>query len=123
MKKLGIAALLLFWATTAGFGQGRDSAFAVHKLFEQKRKSSKSTKELAGEMTKSDKLREAVVGTALAVTPFLIGTSQAERYSLEREADILRRHAQGQPLPAAVRQRLRRKHFHVTAQDVLAMRR
>jgi hypothetical protein len=70
---------------------------------------------------KKHKLRDVISGLVVGAVPSLIGLRQANRFSAEREADILSAYAEGRPIPADVRRRLRRKHFHRTKEDVRAM--
>jgi hypothetical protein len=118
LKRILLSGLLLFVSTKASFGQGRDTAFAVQKLFRQRRLSAASSKDLASSMASASTLKEAIAGSIIGATPYFIGLSQAERFSVEREAQILSSYAEGKPIPADVRRKLRRRHFHRTAQDV-----
>ncbi|MDO7853289.1 hypothetical protein Q4S41_16910 [Hymenobacter sp. CA1UV-4] len=102
-----------------GYGQGRDTAFAVHKLFVQRRHGSDGLLAAAGEMVSSSTVAGAVSGLAVGAAPAAVGLSQANRYSAAREAAILSSYANGWPIPADVRRKLRRKHFHRTKADVL----
>ncbi len=101
------------------YGQGRDTAFAVHKLFVQRRRGSDALLATAGEMAGSATVAGAVSGLVAGAAPAAVGFSQASRFSAEREVAILRNYAGGWPIPADVRRKLRRKHFHRTRQDVL----
>lgn len=102
-----------------GYGQGRDTAFAVHKLFLQRRHGSDALLATAGEMASSTTVTGAVSGLVAGTAPAAIGLTQAARFSAEREAAILSSYANGWPIPADVRRKLRRKHFHRTTKDVL----
>ena len=100
-------------------GQGRDTAFAVHKLFVQRRHGSDALLATAGEMVASTTVAGAMSGLVAGAAPAAVGFSKASRFSAEREAAILNSYANGWPIPADVRRKLRRKHFHRTRQDVL----
>jgi hypothetical protein len=113
--------LLFIFSTLASQGQGRDTAFAVHKLFVQKRHGGESTAASGADLvTSAATLNGAVAGAMVGAVPALLGLRQAERYSAYREQVILSRYANGWPIPADVRQKLRRKHFHRTKQDIAA---
>jgi hypothetical protein len=127
--------LLLLWALIMGsslpaFCQGRDTAFAVHKLFCQKRGSAKgylATADSAFSGTKyiqQDATRGVNVAKkpdALAAAAFTgVGMVKEARYSVENEAYVQRLYAEGQPIPGDIRRKLRRKHFHVTAHDIVS---
>jgi len=47
-----------------------------------------------------------------------VGFLQAQRFSVEREASIIKRYNEGWSIPADIRRKLRRKHFHRTATDI-----
>ena len=132
MKKLLIPLLLLPFAA---LGQGRDTAFAVHKLFAQKRgsadgysaasRSALSTEKYEARQsqggpaaTSQERSQDAVGAVAFGT----VGVLKGSQYSPEREAEVLRLYAQGFGLPPDVRRKLRRKHFHRTAKDVQAGR-
>ena len=102
-----------------GYGQGRDTAFAVHKLFVQRRHGSDALLASAGEMAASTTMAGAVSGLVVGAAPAAVGLSQSARFSTEREAAILSSYANGWPIPADIRHKLRRKHFHRTRKDVL----
>jgi len=122
--------LLLGSVVTSAFGQGRDTAFAIQKLFSQKRGSARGmatmrdsmmskayNAERAGRALTTQEIRQdALVNT----TYTMVGMLKAARYSIEEEAYILRLYAAGQPIPATIRRKLRRKHFHVSARDLAA---
>jgi hypothetical protein len=114
-----LMAALLLAAPCAGLAQGRDTAFAVHKLFVQKRGRGERTAGAGASLaTEAETLRGAIAGSLVGAAPVALGLNQAGRYSSEREQDILSRYAAGAPIPADVRRALRRKYFHRTAQDV-----
>ena len=119
MKRFLFFMFLLAGNLTTGHAQGRDTAFAVRKLFAQKRhrgeaSAASGTSIVAEAATLNGALTGAVVGAA----PVLLGLRQANRYSASREEFILGRYAEGKPIPADVRRQLRRKYFHRTAKDV-----
>lgn len=119
MTKLLLMAALLLAAPCAGRAQGRDTAFAVHKLFLQKRaKGLHTASNGAGFATEAATLRGAITGSLVGAAPIVLGLRQASRYYIEHEQDILIRYAAGTPIPADVRHAPRRKYFHRTSQDV-----
>jgi hypothetical protein len=119
MTKLLLIAALLLAAPVAALAQGRDTAFAVHKLFVQKRgRGARTAGAGASLATEAATLRGALIGSMAGAVPVALGLRQAGRYNTEREQDILSRYAAGTPIPADVRRALRRKYFHRTAQDV-----
>ncbi len=113
-----------------GYGQGRDTAFAVRKLFREKRGNAQNLKsfrdstvsqtmadERAGRIRSAqDARRDALTNTAFTIA----GTLKASNYSPENEAAVLRQYREGGSIPPDIRRKLRRKHFHVTARDVVA---
>jgi hypothetical protein len=112
-------AALLLAAPCAGLAQGRDTAFAVHKLFMEKRGRGERTAGAGASLaTEAETLRGIITGSLVGAAPVALGLNQAGRYSSEREQDILSSYASGTPIPADVRRALRRKYFHRTAQDV-----
>ena len=114
--------------TLPGFGQGRDTAFAVHKLFREKRAAGKGLE--ATGATTGTKYAQRPNGRptaqearqdALGNTVFTgVGMFKKARYSAEREAFILKQYAAGGSIPPDVRRKLHRKYFHRTAQDLMA---
>ena len=113
-----VLAALLGGARPAA-AQGRDTAFAVHKLFLQKRQHGDNAAAGGASMaTEAATLRGAVQGSLAGAVPVVLGLRKAARYSAFREQEILAGYANGTPLPADVRRQLRRKHFHRTAKDV-----
>ncbi|MGY3087409.1 hypothetical protein ACVWYF_000435 [Hymenobacter sp. UYAg731] len=100
----------------------RDTAYAVHNLFRERR--------FKG-------LREAGYGTAgltatgfelvhgqtgawvllglIGAVPTALGVRQYGRYSPEREGSLVRQYEQGWPLPPGIRRRLRPRHFKALA--------
>ena len=124
MTKLLLAAALLLISTHPGVAQGRDTAFAVHKLFVQKRGHGIRTAGAGASMaTEAATLRGALIGSVAGAAPVVVGLAQAGRYSPEREQAILSGYAAGEPIPADVRHALRRKYFHRSATDVAGERR
>ncbi len=99
--------------------QGRDTAFAVHKLFLQKRQHGQDAAAGGTSMvTEASTLPGTINGLIIGVAPAMLGLRKAARYSTQREQEILTAYASGTPLPADVRRQLRRKHFHRTAKDI-----
>ena len=132
MKNYVLLGLLLAGALP-GLGQGRDTAFAVRKLFRQKRGSGEAlaatglsaaaAESIGGRSVSVPTTSPTTYGTAAYAAvfggvPFVLGTRQAARFSPEREAGILKSYAEGWPLPPDIRRLLRRKHFHRTPNDV-----
>jgi len=130
MKKLLLPLLLLLALPT--LGQGRDTVFAVHKLFAEKR-SRGEAKTAAGATAGSGAAVWGAINTApqvdggtVAATaiaggiPTAMGLLQMGRYSPQHEADVLKLYAEGWGLPPDIRRKLRRKHFRRTADDVRA---
>jgi hypothetical protein len=119
MTKLFLMAALLVVAPCVGRAQGRDTAFAVHKLFLQKRAKGLHTAGAGASLaTEAATLRGAITGSLVGAAPVVLGLRQAGRYNADREQDMLSHYATGTPIPADVRHALRRKHFHRTAHDV-----
>jgi hypothetical protein len=50
--------------------------------------------------------------------PIVVGFLQYERFSVEREAAIIKSYNEGWPIPPDIRRKLRRKHFRRTARDL-----
>ena len=132
MKKIIILAFA-FIAPFSAYCQGRDTVFAVHKLFKEKRASSNGwsaastdatspakygARQAEGHPTPQEARQDALAGAAFGT----VGLLKGNRYSPEREAEVLKGYAEGWGLPPDVRRKLKRKHFKVTAKDVLAMR-
>lgn len=111
-----------------GFGQGRDTVFAVHKLFREKRAAAQGL-QAAGDRAKTEaksighsppsaqEARQDALGNTVFTT---VGVLKAGYYSVENEADVLKLYAEGWGLPSDIRRKLRRKHFHRTAKDLVA---
>lgn len=129
MKKHLLLSLIVAGALP-GLGQGRDTAFAVHKLFVQRRGGGEAwaatgltaaVDESIGRRSISNSATHSNVASAAVFggVPFVLGMSQAVRFSQEREAAILKSYAEGWPIPFDIRRKLRRRHFHRTAHDVL----
>lgn len=118
MSKLLIMVALLSGACP-GFAQGRDTVFAVHKLFAQKRGDGERTAATGASLvTGAETLRGAITGSMVGAAPTVLGLRQAQQYSTLREQEILSQYAAGTPVPADVRRKLRRKYFHRTTKDV-----
>ena len=127
-KKSLLFTLLLASATMPGFGQGRDTVFAVHKLFREKRAAAQGL-QAAGSRENTDakyighsppsaqEARQDALGNTVFTT---VGVLKANYYSVENEADVLKLYAEGWSLPSDIRRKLRRKHFHRTAKDLVA---
>jgi hypothetical protein len=121
-----LAPLLLLLTQTA-FGQGRDSVLAVHHLFAQKRGNGKAWTETGNDLLWGASPEQRALGTAqekakkgsaIGVMPLLVGWTKQELFSTERERDIIWRYQEGEALPADVRRKLRRRHFHRSALDL-----
>ncbi len=119
--------LVLLPVALPGFGQGRDTVFAVHKLFRQKRGGADATT-AAGLSAASGSTvgatryvpQPADVASALVAgaVPTALGLVGQFRYSAQREAEVLKLYAEGWGLPPDIRRKLRRKYFRRTAADV-----
>jgi hypothetical protein len=123
---------LLLWAlglAVPTLGQGRDTVFAVQKLFGEKRGGAAGYSAAAasavsparyaaqrpdGRPTAQETRQDLLAGAAFGA----IGLVKGERYSASREAAIIEGYALGNPIPADIRRKLRRKHFHRTAKDL-----
>lgn len=126
MKHYGLIGLLLIFGLP-GFGQGRDTVLAVHKLFAQKRGSGEAWAATGAEVAYDESVGWRAIRsksenkTAAAVNggvPMLVGALQAMRFSSEREAAIVKSYQEGWSIPADIRRKLRRKHFRLTARDL-----
>ena len=113
-----LSALAWGSAAFAAHGQGRDTAFAVHKLFVQRRHGADALLATVGEMVSTTTVAGAVGGLVAGAAPAALGLGKSARYSAQREASILSSYANGWPLPADVRRKLRPRHFRRTASDV-----
>ena len=96
----------------------RDSAYAVHQLFRQHRRSAEGvlglgTASIADLVFSAARGRSggASVNVLLTVACATLGLREGLRYGPDREGSIVRQYEQGWPLPAEVRRRLRPKHF------------
>ena len=113
-----------------GFGQGRDTAFAVRKLFREKRASATGMCETSTQITAKNQYAlqaescptaQKANQDALASAAFgTVGTLRGWRYSPEEEAYLLKYYAAGGSIPPAIRRKLKRRHFHRTARDLSA---
>ena len=109
---------------------GRDTVFAVHKLFREKRASgngllaagdsaasnTKYVQQSANRSARVEKRPDALGSAAF----FGAGVLKTSRYSVENETSVLKLYAEGWGLPPDIRRKLRRKHFHRTSRDVLS---
>ena len=131
MKK-SLLFCLLAGLALPGFGQGRDTVFAVHKLFREKRAggqgleaasdsaASKALYERYAQRTGSPHTPQEARQDALASKAFAVaGALKTSHYSTAEEYDLIRRYQAGEPIPANIRRKLKRKHFHRTTRDVL----
>lgn len=120
--------ILIVASLQPSFGQGRDTVFAVHKLFREKRASGEGLQAAGNKATTDAKYvghaaptaqeaRQNALGNTVFTT---VGVLQSSRYSVENEAEVLKRYSEGWGLPPDIRRKLRRKHFHRTAHDLLA---
>ncbi|WP_152559847.1 hypothetical protein [Hymenobacter sp. IS2118] len=133
MKTLLLFCLLLS-GTLPAFSQGRDTVFAVRKLFHQKRGSGESMQQTEAnntnpslygqqsyaQQTGRPRTAEQTRDDIIVNTAFMVaGALKANAYSAENEAAIIRHYQAGGSIPPAIRRKLKRKHFHRTAKDVL----
>ena len=121
MKKSWLFSCCLL-VTFSGFGQGRDTVLAVHKLFKQQRPKGKelATAGAGPLIQNTSSVAEKITTTALSTATYsLISALQNRRFSAEREALILEQYAQGIAIPADIRRRLHGNNlFKRTAKDV-----
>ncbi|MDO7847756.1 hypothetical protein Q5H92_15415 [Hymenobacter sp. M29] len=112
--------LLLLPATLRAQSPGpvRDSAYAVHNLFRQRRGNALSEAGygfagLAGTAFAVSRGQGAVAGllTLNALVSSVLAVRNLRRYSESREAGVVQQYEQGWPLPADVRKRLKIKYF------------
>ena len=131
MKNLLIKLLLaggLLEAALPGFSQGRDTVFAVRKLFREKRGTAGGLLDAGAGIAAGTQYAQRpdrrptaqeARGDALASAAFAgTGAFKGARYSVENEEYIIRNYEAGNPIPADVRRKLRRKYFHRTARDL-----
>jgi len=64
----------------------------------------------------ADNLRAAAIDGGI---PIVVGLLKHQRYSVEREAAIIKHYREGWPIPSDIRRKLRRKHFHLTSRDLV----
>ncbi|HEX8659116.1 MAG TPA: hypothetical protein VF690_16370 [Hymenobacter sp.] len=112
-----------------GFSQGRDTVFAVRKLFREKRTAGEGLLTAGADIASGTQYAQRpegrptaqeARGDGLVSAAFTgVGMAKQTRYSTENEAYILRLYAEGQPIPPDIRRKLRRKHFHRSAKDIL----
>ena len=112
----GLVFLLLLLTVGPLFGQGRDTAFAVRKLFRQRRHGGEALAS-TGPLNVSSP-GDVAAALVMGAVPTAVGLRQAARFSAQREAAILTSYANGWPIPADIRRKLRRKHFHRTSADL-----
>ncbi len=126
MKNILLLCLLLS-NVLPGISQGRDTAFAVHKLFQQRRVRGIGLAATGATTATEESIGWRAIGsasenvTAAAVKggiPLVVGLVQVHRFSFEREQAILQRYAEGWSIPPDIRRKLRRKHFHRTSRDL-----
>jgi hypothetical protein len=128
MKKSLLFCLLVGLASP-GFGQGRDTVFAIHKLFRGKRGTANALLATGDSAVSTTQYVQQDARRAVAVEKkpdalgsavfYTAGTLKASQYSPEEEAAIIRRYNNGWSIPPNVRRKLKRKHFHRTTRDVL----
>jgi hypothetical protein len=128
MKARLLSGLFLLSLTLPGFGQGRDTVFAVRKLFREKRATGESLLATGnivasgaqyaarpdGRPTAQETRQDAIASAAFAGT----GMAKEARYSAEREDAVVKLYNEGWAIPADIRRKLRRKYFHRTARDL-----
>ena len=125
-KRLFLVGALLAGAVAPGFGQGRDTVFAVRKLFREKRAAGQGLQAAGSRETSDAKYvghspptAQEARQDALGNTAFyLTGAAKATRYSAETETAIIRSYEAGNPIPADIRRKLKRRYFHRTARDL-----
>lgn len=96
----------------------RDSAFAVHQLFEKHRHAAEGAlgtgaASIVGMVTSAARGEREImsVNALVTVAATVVGLRQALRYGSDREQLIVRQYEQGWPLPPEVRQRLKPRFF------------
>ncbi|MBF9140079.1 hypothetical protein [Hymenobacter properus] len=125
-KKFLLLGALLLGVVLPGLGQRRDTVFAVHKLFREKRAAARGLQSAGSRETTdanylghspptAQEARQDALGNTAFTT---VGMMKAAYYSPENEAMVLQRYNEGSGLPPDIRRKLRRKHFHRTAEDV-----
>ena len=117
MRQL-LAFMFILNLTPPSFGQGRDTAFAVHNLFKERRNrgwmiSGYGLAGLTGMVftTAQGKAAPAIALGLFTVVSTGLGLRQYTRYSAEREAAAVQAYENGWGLPPNIRRRLRSKHF------------
>lgn len=101
---------------------------AVHKLFKQKRGggegwmtagATSAAEESVGWRAIRPPAENARAAAINGGIPMAVGLLQSQRFSVEREADIIKRYNEGWSIPSDIRRKLRRKHFRRTARDLV----
>jgi hypothetical protein len=118
---------LLISIALPSYSQGRDTVFAIHKLFQQRRGGG-TTWAATGLETAYDEslgwrsIRSTSENAHAAAfnggIPFLLGMRQMQHFSINRERAIIKRYNEGWSIPRDIRRKLRRKHFHRTSRDI-----
>ncbi|ALW85999.1 hypothetical protein AUC43_13410 [Hymenobacter sedentarius] len=130
MRVFLLVGALLLVSPLPAFCQGRDTVFAVHKLFREKRGSAKGllsfsdstavkayrAQRAGSPIATQDTRRDALANTAFTIA----GMLKASQYSVEEEAAVISRYNDGGSIPPAIRRKLKRKHFHRTAGDIVS---
>ena len=100
----------------------RDTAYAVHNLFRERRFKGlrDSGYGMAGLTGTGFELAHGQTGAwvllgLLGAVPTALGARQYWRYSQEREGSVVRQYEHGWPLPPEIRRRLRARHFKALA--------
>lgn len=96
----------------------RDSAYAVHNLFRQRRNNGLGAAGygfagLAGTVFAATRGQGSIASflTFNTLASTVVAVRQYNRYSESREAGVVQRYEQGWPLPTDIRRRLRAKYF------------
>ena len=96
----------------------RDSAYAVHNLFRERRFKAGQTVGYgtAGLTGTGFELAHGQTGISIglgliSLVPTVFGFRNYWRYGTDREAGVVRQYEQGWPLPPAIRRQLKPRHF------------
>jgi hypothetical protein len=115
---LALASFRLLAQDVAAVRPVRDSAYAVHNLFRERRGKGFSTTGygMAGLTGTAFEIGQGQTGASvvlgiISIVPTALGARQYWRFSTNRENAVVRLYEQGWPLPPDVRHRLRAKHF------------